>query len=248
MLTNLIASTALAVLATQQADPAADFAAVATRLHKSVSSDDAQGTRDARLACMRLLAAAPSGPKAEMMRYTIAYADWRLAFSAAVPAAEQNSLLADAEEQLGQAIKLDGSFAEAYGLLSMVYGSQIAKNADLGPTLGMALGETLGRALSIEPNNPRLLMMQGITLLHTPAEYGGDPKQAEAVFTRALEIFDKEPAGKAWPTWGRLDTHVWLGQALVGRGDVEGARAQYKAALALAPDSLWAKGMLAQLK
>ena len=247
MLMNLIASAAFAVIATQQADPA-DFAAVAARLDKAVSSDDTQGTRDARAACMRLLAAAPSGPKTAMVRYTIAYADWRLAFSAAVPAAEQNSLLTDAEEQLGQAIKVDGSFAEAYGLLAMVYGSQIAKNADLGPTLGMSLGETLGRALSIEPNSPRLLMMQGVSLLHTPAEYGGDPRQAEVIFARALAIFDKEPAGKPWPTWGRLDTHVWLGQALAGRGDIDGARAQYKAALTLAPDSLWAKGMLAQLK
>jgi tetratricopeptide (TPR) repeat protein len=248
VLTNLIASAALAAIATQPADPAADFAAVATRLDKAVSSDDTQGTKDARAACMRLLAAAPSGPKGAMVRYTIAYADWRLAFSPAIPAAEQNSLLTDAEEQLGQAIKIDASFAEAYGLLSMVYGSQIAKNADLGPTLGMALGDTLGRALSIEPDSPRLLMMQGITLMHTPAEYGGDPKQAEAIFARALQMFDKEPAAKAWPTWGRLDTHVWLGQALAGRGDIEGARAQYQTALTVAPGSLWAKGMLDQLK
>ena len=248
MLINLIASAALAIVATQQPDPATDFAAVATRLARAASSDDTQGMKDARAACMRLLEAAPSGPKAAMERYTIAYADWRLAFSTALPATEQNSLLSDAEDQLGQAIKLDTSFAEAYGLLAMVYGSQIARNADLGPTLGMELGETLNRGLSIEPSSPRLLMMQGIILLNTPAEYGGDPKQAEVVFTRALEIFDKEPAGKAWPTWGRVDTHVWLGQTLAGRGDIEGARAQYKAALAIAPDSLWAKGMLDKLK
>lgn len=157
---------------------------------------------------MRMLAAAPTGAKAPpigtntaMMRYTIAYAGWRLAFSPALQAAEQSALLADAEEQLGQAVKLDASFAEAYGLLSSVYGAQIAKNPDLGMTLGMAAGESLGRAMSLDANSPRLVMLQALNLLHTPAEYGGDPKQAEALFHRALQMFDKEPAGKSWPTW-----------------------------------------------
>jgi Flp pilus assembly protein TadD len=102
--------------------------------------------------------------------------------------------------------------------------------------------------MSIDGANPRFLMMQATSLLHTPAEYGGDPKQAEAVFRQALKAFDKEPTGKPWPNWGRFDTHVWLGQALAGRGDAEGARAEYKAALALAPDSSRVKGLLAALK
>lgn len=258
MFRNLFVVAALAIpVATgaQQTDPAADFAALTARLEKAALNDDTQGVKDARIACMRMLAAAPTGAKAPpvgpntaMMRYTIAYAGWRLAFSPALQAAEQSALLADAEEQLGQAVKLDASFAEAHGLLSSVYGAQIAKNPDLGMTLGMAAGESLGRAMSLDANSPRLVMLQALNLLHTPAEYGGDPKQAEALFHRALQMFDKEPAGKPWPTWGRFDTHVWLGQALAGRGDTEGARAEYKAALAIAPDSARVKSALLQLK
>lgn len=231
-----------------QADPAADFAALTARLEKAAVNDDAQGVKDARIACMRLLAAAPSGPKAALVRYTIAYAGWRLAFSPMITAAEQDGMLADAEQQLQQALKADGSFAEAYGLLASVYGARIAKNTELGMTLGPASGEMLGRAMSLDGGNPRFLMMQATNLLHTPAEYGGDAKQAEAVFRQALKAFDKEPAGKPWPTWGRFDAHVWLGQALAGRGDAEGARAEYRAALAIAPQSARVKGLLASLK
>lgn len=232
----------------QPADPAADFTALTARLEKAALNDDTQGVKDARIACMRLLAAAPSGPKAAIVRYTIAYAGWRLAFSPRIPAAEQIGLLADAEEQLGQVIKLDAAFADAHGLLSSVYGAQISKNTDLGMTLGMAAGEALGRALSREPNNPRLVMMQGLNLLHTPAEYGGDVKQAETALRRSVQLFDKEPASKAWPSWGRFDAHLWLAQLLAERGDAAGARAEYTAALALAPDSARVKGMLAHVK
>ena len=251
MIRNLIVMAALAMPAAasaQPADPATDFAALTARLEKAALNDDTPGVKDARVACMRMLAAAPSGPKAAILRYTIAYAGWRLAFTPALPAAEQNGLLADAVEQLGQATRLDASFAEVYGLLSSLYGAQISKNADLGMTLGMAAGEALGRAMSLDPNSPRLVMLQGVNLLHTPAEYGGDAKQAEAAFRRALQMFDKEPPAKPWPNWGRYDAHLWLGQALAGRGDKEGARAEYRAALAIAPDSGHAKGLLAQLR
>lgn len=248
MFKNLIVVAALAAGSTQQADPAAEFAALTARLEKAALNEDTQGVKDARIACLRMLAAAPSGPRAGLMRYTIAYAGWRLGFWPTVPAAEQNGLLADAESQLGQAVKADPSFAEAHGLLSMVYGAQISKNPELGMTLGMAADAAMGRAMALDSGSPRLVMMQGVSLLHTPREYGGDPKQAEALFRQALQLFGKEPTGKPWPTWGAFDTHSWLGQALAARGDIEGARTEFKAALQIAPNSGHVKNMLAELK
>jgi len=61
-------------------------------------------------------------------------------------------------------------------------------------------------------------------------------------------LFEKEPASKAWPSWGRFDAHLWLGQLLAERGDAAGARTAYAAALSLAPNSARVKGMLAQVK
>jgi tetratricopeptide (TPR) repeat protein len=238
-----------AAAAAGQADTPADFTALTARLEKAALNDDPQGVKEERTAALRLLAAAPTSPRAPMLRYTIAYAGWRLAFSPWLQAAEQNAMLADAETQLNRAIKMDASFAEAYGLLSSVYGTEIAKNSDLGMTLGPSAGEMLGRAMSMDANNPRFLMMQGASLFNMPVEYGGDPKQAEALFRRALEMFDRQPADKAWPNWGRFDMHAWLGQALARRGDTEGARAEYKAALEIAPGSNWVRnGLMGQLK
>jgi tetratricopeptide (TPR) repeat protein len=250
-ITTLLVMMALTVAASeagQQAPAGADLGVLSTQLEKAALNDDAEGVKAARAACLRMLPAAKAGPEAAMVRYTIAYAGWRLAFSPAVEAAEQIAMLADAETQLNQALVLHPSFAEAYGLLSSVLGAQISKNPELGATLGAAAGQMLARARALDPNSPRLLMAQGTTLLRTPVEYGGDPQRAETFLRQALQAFDKEAAGKQWPSWGKVDTHVWLGQLLEGRGDTEGARAEYKAALALAPGSARVKRLIAQGK
>ena len=238
-----------AVYAQQATDASADFRALTTRLEKAVLADDAATVKEIRTALLRQLSAAPSSPQAPMLRYTIAYGEMRMAFSDKLSAAEQTAGLADAESQLNQALKADAQFGEAYGLLGEVYGVQIAKNTDLGATLGPSTAEAIQRAFELAPDSPRVAIIRGQSLLHTPAEYGGDPKLAESEFRRAVQIFEKQPADGAWPNWGRFDAHAWLGQALAMRGDTEGARAQYKTALEIAPGNGWVKYvLLPQLK
>ena len=250
MIRTLMVLAAAAALFTAQplaqtAPPAnAEWPAVAARLEKAVLSEDAAGIKDARIACLRLLDAGPPADRAPLIRYTIAYAAWRLAFNPGVSAKEQDELVADGVTQLNQAIKANDKFAEAHGLLSSLYGAQIAKNFELGPTLGQAAGESIGRAVDLEPNNPRLVLMHGMAIFNTPAEFGGSTKEGEALFRRALQLFDKEPADKPWPNWGRFDAHLWLGQALARRGDNAGARAEYAAALEIGPDSNWVRLVL----
>src|SRR5262245_56192217 len=119
-----------------QAPAPLDWTAITASLDRAALADDANGVKAARVACLRLLSTAPSSPRPVLIRYAIAYAGWRLAFSPSLSAKEQDDLLIDAESQLTQAVKADGTFAEAYGLLSLVYGARIGKNGDLGATLG----------------------------------------------------------------------------------------------------------------
>jgi len=249
---NFVIAATLAVpavaVAQQAPDRPADFPAVTARLEKAVLADDAATVKDIRAALVHQLEAAPASPSAPIIRYTIAYGEMRMAFSDKLSSAEQSAGLADAETQLNQALKADAQFGEAYALLGEVYGMQIAKNNDLGATLGPSVAEAIERAFELVPNSPRVAIIRAQGLLHTPAEYGGDPKQAEAELRRAIEIFAKEPADAAWPNWGRFDAHAWLGQALAARGDTDGARAEYKAALEVSPGNGWVKNLMAQLK
>lgn len=222
-----------------------DVESLAARVQTADLSEDVAGLKEARLACLRLLAA--SGTPADRVariRYTIAYAGWRLGFVPSVPKKEQGDFLADAKAQLDAVLAADPRNAEALGLLSGVYGGQIAQNYELGMTLGPLSDQTLGRALAIEPDNPRLLVLKAENQFHTPPEYGGSVRDAEATLRRAIAIFDKEPATRPWPNWGRFDAHVWLGQALADRKDKAGARAEYELALKIAPNSTWVKNVL----
>jgi tetratricopeptide (TPR) repeat protein len=232
---------ARAAVVSGQAD---DWTSLTSTLEKAALAGTMPVVKDQRVAALRELAKAPTGGRAPLIRYTIAYADWRMAFAPTIPAQEQSDFVADGVEHLGAAIAAQPDFADAMGLLAALEGAQIAKNPDLGMTLGPEFSALLGRALRLEPANPRLLVIQGQSLFHTPVEYGGSPKEAEVCFRRALDAFAKEPASRTWPNWGRFDAHAWLGQMLAARGDKAGARSEYAAALEIAPDSRWVRDTL----
>jgi tetratricopeptide (TPR) repeat protein len=239
---------AAAMLAAAPARPRAavadDLDAIVQKLEPAAVAGRVMDILDARLACLRLLSGSPAPNRVPLIRYTVAYAAWRVAFSPSVSAKDQTMLLDDAIVQLREAVKGDARFAEAMGLLSAVDGAKIAHAPDLGMTLGPESSLVLGKALGIEPNNPRLLVFRGQSLLNTPPEYGGSIKDAETALRRAVQAFEQEPATKAWPNWGRFDAHAWLGQALAARNDKAGARAEYEKALAIAPESAWVKYQL----
>ena len=226
-----------------------DLASIVQTLEPAAVAGKVPDILAARLACLRLLSGSPAADRVPLIRYTVAYAAWRVAFSPEVSARDQMALLDDATVQLEAAIRADGRFAEAMGLLGAIDGAKIAHAPDLGMTLGPESSAILGQAVGLEPNNPRLLVFRGQGQFHTPPEFGGSIKDAEATFRRALQAFDQEPATKPWPNWGRFDAHAWLGQALASRNDKAGARAEYEKALAIAPDSAWVKySLLPQVK
>jgi Flp pilus assembly protein TadD len=110
--------------------------------------------------------------------------------------------------------------------------------------LGPRASGALDKAAEIAPDNPRVVVLQGISAFNTPALFGGGTEKAERLLRRSLTLFAREPADRPWPNWGRFDAHVWLGQALLGKGDRAGARAEYDRALTLAPGSRWVRSVL----
>ena len=234
---------ALPVVDARRANQDDVWAKLTARIDQAVLADDAATLKSSRAESLRLQTA-PGGDTRALVAYAVAYVDWRLSFSPAVPKGEQDGLLDEAETQLKNAIKIDAKFAEAHALLSGVYGSKIAKSSIRGIVLGPRSSSAIGTAVQLEPNNPRVLLSQGIGKFNTPGMFGGSETEAEALLRRALAAFQQEPAGKPWPTWGRFDTHAWLGQILAKRGDKTGARTAYEQALAIAPNSGWVRYVL----
>ena len=214
------------------------------RLERGALAGSVRELRAVRIDLLRqLMRPAEQAPAQPLLEHAsaIAYVGYRLANLGDVPEQEQVDLVDDAVERLEALVNDDPEYAEAHALLGSLYGLQIGRDASRGVVLGVRASGAHDRAEAAAPDNPRVALLQGISAFHKPARFGGGLARAERMLRRSLDLFSREPVDKPWPNWGRFDAHVWLGQTLARRNDPSGARAQYDAALSLAPDSGWVK-------
>jgi Flp pilus assembly protein TadD len=218
-----------------------------SRLDQAVTRSDPAALRELRTVLRREAALLPDEPPAgsPLRAYTLAYVNSRL-----VPVLpdgrkdERRKLLEEATEALRQSLAVAPRDAEAHALLGAVYGAQIGLSPWKAMTLGPRIAEAFRRAEEIAPENPRVVLQKGISLLFVPRAFGGGAEAAERELRRAEALFAREGRGKAWPNWGRVDVLAWLGQARARQGDEQGARTLYLRALDLAPGHAWISGEL----
>jgi tetratricopeptide (TPR) repeat protein len=192
----------------------------------------------------RLLA----GKKHEaLLRYYLGYCDYRLViFHQQKKNTEMmKKHLDEAINQLEAAVKLNNKFAEAYALLASCYGQKIGLAPMLGMTLGPKSGMTMQSAQQLEPNNPRVILLDAIGNYYKPAMFGGSKDGALAGFKRAAEFFDKEKiTDPLQPDWGHEEAYAWIGVAYLDKNDKAAARAAFERALEIAPEYGWVKHQL----
>ena len=215
------------------------------RLERAALAGSGRELRAVRIDLLRqLVRPGEQAPAQSLLEYAVAYVGYRLANLRDVPEQEQADLVDDAVERLEALVNDDPEYIEAHALLGSLYGLQIGRDASRGVVLGVRATRALDRAEAAAPDNPRVALLQGISAFHKPARFGGGLARAERLLRRSLDLFSREPLDKPWPNWGRFDAHVWLGQTLARRDDRAGARAEYDAALSLAPDSGWVRFVL----
>ncbi len=73
--------------------------------------------------------------------------------------------------------------------------------------------QALETAKKLNPENPRVYLLQGEDQFFTPEQYGGSKAEAKKLFETALKKFETfKPASPIDPSWGKGTTQYFLSQ------------------------------------
>jgi len=206
-------------------------------------------TADDRLlleARARLLPLAHDDRLSSLAWYYLGYIDYRLA--SIHPAMDKDSIVAYLErgiESFQAATAKDNKFAEAYALLASCYGQKIRYYPLAGITLGPKSGSALSTAMALEPENPRIVLLNALSLYFTPALFGGSKEEGLQGFRKAAALFDRwKSPDSLQPDWGYDEAYTWIGFAYLDQHDTLGAKKAFERALEINPKNGWVKYVL----
>jgi tetratricopeptide (TPR) repeat protein len=77
---------------------------------------------------------------------------------------------------------------------------------------GMAANQALEKALKLDPSNPRLYYLKGMSLFGTPVQFGGGKEKAKPVFEKAIQLYKEQKPKDLYPHWGQKQSEDMLAQ------------------------------------
>ncbi len=81
-------------------------------------------------------------------------------------------------------------------------------------TYGKEASDALQKGMQMDPKNPRLYYLQGMSVVNTPEQFGGGKKAALPIFQKAADLYKTEEKKPLYPTWGadKTDEQIALCQ------------------------------------
>lgn len=185
------------------------------------------------------------GSLAALRAYQLAYGNWKLAqiYAQDSGAGRTASLSAKAAKSCAEharaARNADPRMAEAFALEAVCEGMPRGFLRLIGLTGSCARHKQLRTALSLEPSNPRVLLIEAVCA-------GNKDSVADtARWRKVVDAFTRSPPASAGkPDWGEPEAWVLLGEAHLQRGEGIQAREALERALVLAPDYTVARTLL----
>ncbi len=143
-------------------------------------------------------------------------------------------------KHLEAAVKIDPSFADGWVLLATSYAHKISVRPFKIIGLRRKYNRSISLALELEPNNPRVILLQGIMDYFLPGIAGGNKERAEERINQAIAIFEEENITHPYrPKWGHDTAYARLGVIYMDRGDLVKARKALLRSLELNPEFGW---------
>ncbi len=129
--------------------------------------------------------------------------------------AKHDAILDEAEKEHDEAVTLLGKENdETYVLKAMIANSRLAADPmSRWQKYGKIFTDDLESAKAINPNNPRIYYMKGISVMFTPKAFGGGKKAASSYFEKADGLFAKEKSDDITKIyWGKRENTFFLAQ------------------------------------
>jgi hypothetical protein len=146
---------------------------------------------------------------------------------------------------LEKSILVRDDFADAYVLQYALSFNRWAYEPDKMNDIMTQSEETKNKAEKLEPDNPRLSMMEGISTFYTPEMFGGGAKKAVPILEKSVELFGKRVEKESYyPDWGKDMSYGFLVLVYLKRdddGDKKKANELFEKAITELPDSSFLK-------
>jgi hypothetical protein len=80
-------------------------------------------------------------------------------------------------------------------------------------TYGPEAQAMLDEAKKLDPNNPRIYLLEAQDKFYTPEEYGGSKDEAKVLFEKSKQLFETfKPGSTIHPNWGKATVAYFLSQ------------------------------------
>jgi hypothetical protein len=205
--------------------------ALVDRIETAYQARDLAALESAR---SELLAANPAPARTG---YYAAYARFRQALGATETPAVARGYLEDCITGLDPYVAAHPADAEAAALLGSCYGLSTRYHPMAFVTRGLEARRHLDAALAVAPENPWVVMQDGLADFATPRMFGGSRNGAIAKLERAARLFaDQAEAGSRSAAWAEVEAWEQLALMYSATGQ-SGAAAEAEARAARTPRS-----------
>ena len=168
--------------------------------------------------------------------YYAAYAHYRLGELYFENNKRGKKYLNECIDILKPVVKSDAAFGEAHALLETCYGVSAPFYMLRAATRGVAANGEMEKALKADPDNPRVMLAEGISLYFRPGAFGGDKERAKQRIAEALERFsDYQPVRADGPVWGEAEAWLYLARIARDEGNDDVVLEAFGRSLSAAP-------------
>jgi hypothetical protein len=101
--------------------------------------------------------------------------------------------------------------SEIYSLLNMAATQEMMVDPQTRwQTYGQEASANLDTAMKLNPNNPRLYYLKGMSIFNTPAAFGGGKENAKPIFEKAVALYKVDKPKALYPRWGQAQAEDML--------------------------------------